>query len=162
TALLAELETDDVLQALVLAEPEPRKQIADDGIDSVARAFGDMVDLKLPFTRGHSGGVSELAEGAARRLRLNEPDVVAIRRAGLLHDLGRMSVSNRVWEKRGPLTASEWEQVRMHAYQSERILVRSTVLATLEPLTGMLHERLDGCRYDRRVSGIALLLGDWG
>src|SRR5216684_7682374 len=60
--LLAELETADVLQPLVLAEPEPRKQIPDDRIDSIARAFGDMVDLKLSFTRGHSSGVSELAE----------------------------------------------------------------------------------------------------
>jgi HD-GYP domain-containing protein (c-di-GMP phosphodiesterase class II) len=157
--LLAELETADVVQALVLAEPEPRKQIPDDAIDSVARAFGDMVDLKLPFTRGHSSGVSELAEAAARRLRLNEPNVVAIRRAGLLHDLGRMSVSNRVWEKRGPLTASEWEQVRLHAYQSERILVRSPVLAPLAPLTGMHHERQEGSGYHRQSAGHAVPLG---
>ena len=157
--LLAELETADVLQALVLAEPEPRKQIPDDGIDSVARAFGDMVDLKLPFTRGHSSGVSELAEAAARRLRFNEPDVVSIRRAGLLHDLGRMSVSNRIWEKRGPLTASEWEQVRLHAYQSERILVRSPLLAPLAPLTGMHHERQDGSGYHRQSAGHAVPLG---
>ncbi|TME39413.1 MAG: HD domain-containing protein [Chloroflexi bacterium] len=158
TALLAELETADVLQALLLAEPEPLKQIPDDGIDSVARAFGDMVDLKLPFTRGHSSGVSELAEAAARRLRFNEPDVVSIRRAGLLHDLGRMSVSNRIWEKRGPLTASEWEQVRLHAYQSERILVRSPLLAPLAPLTGMHHERQDGSGYHRQATGNALPL----
>jgi len=157
--LLAELETADVVQALVMAEPEPRKQIPDDRIDSIARAFGDMVDLKLPFTRGHSSGVSELAEAAARKLRLNEPDVVAIRRAGLLHDLGRMSVSNRVWEKRGPLTVSEWEQVRLHAYQSERILVRSPVLAPLAPLTGMHHERQDGSGYHRQSAGQAVPLG---
>jgi putative nucleotidyltransferase with HDIG domain len=156
TELLAELETADLLQALVMAEPEPRKQIPDDGIDSVARVFGDMVDLKLPFTRGHSSGVSELAEAAARRLRLNEADVVAIRRAGLLHDLGRMSVSNRVWEKRGPLTTSEWEQVRLHAYQTERILVRSPVLAALAPLTGMHHERQDGSGYHRQAAGHAV------
>src|SRR5438270_10784087 len=115
-----------------------------------------MVDLKLPFTRGHSSGVSELAEAAARRLRFNEPDVVAIRRAGLLHDLGRMSVSNRVWEKRVPLTASEWEQVRLHAYQSERILVRSPVLALLAPLAGMHHERQDGSGYHRQAAGHAV------
>src|SRR5229473_2887793 len=159
TELLAELEIADVLQALVLAEPEPRKQIPDDGIDSVARVFGDMVDLKLAFTRGHSSGVSELAEAAARRLRLNETDVVAIRRAGLLHDLGRTSVSNRVWEKRGPLTTSEWEQVRLHAYQSERILVRSPVLAPLAPLTGMHHERQDGSGYHRQAAGHAVPQG---
>jgi HD-GYP domain-containing protein (c-di-GMP phosphodiesterase class II) len=156
--LLAELETADVLLAVVLAEPEPRKQIPDDRIDSIARAFGDMVDLKLSFTRGHSSGVSELAEAAARGLRLNEPDVFAIRRAGLLHDLGRMSVSNRIWEKLGPLTASEWEQVRLHAYQSERILVRSPVLAPLAPLTGMHHERQNGSGYHRQAAGRAVPL----
>src|SRR5947209_5582637 len=80
-------------------------------------------------------------------------------RAGLLHDLGRMSVSNRIWEKRGPLTASEWEQVRLHAYQSERILVRSPLLAPLAPLAGMHHEQQDGSAYHRQAAGHAVPLG---
>jgi HD-GYP domain-containing protein (c-di-GMP phosphodiesterase class II) len=67
-----------------------------------------------------------------------------------------MSVSNRILEKRGPLTASEWEQVRLHAYQNERILVRSPVLASLAPLTGMHHERQNGSGYHRQAAGHAV------
>jgi HD-GYP domain-containing protein (c-di-GMP phosphodiesterase class II) len=69
-----------------------------------------------------------------------------------------MSVSNRIWEKLGPLTASEWEQVRLHAYQSERILVRSPVLAPLAPLPGMHHERQNGSGYHRQAAGHAVPL----
>jgi HD-GYP domain-containing protein (c-di-GMP phosphodiesterase class II) len=75
--------------------------------------------------------------------------VTALRRAALLHDLGRAGVSTAVWEKRGPLTSSEWEQVRLHAYHTERILSRSAALAPLAQLAGMHHERLDGSGYHR-------------
>jgi HD-GYP domain-containing protein (c-di-GMP phosphodiesterase class II) len=118
-----------------------------------------MVDLKLPFTRGHSTGVAALAEAGARGLRLTETEVVAVRRAGLLHDLGRVAVPNGVWEKPGPLTRSEWEQVRLHPYHSERILTCSPLLAPLASIAGMHHERQDGSGYHRQASGSAVPLG---
>jgi putative nucleotidyltransferase with HDIG domain len=118
-----------------------------------------MVDLKLPFTRGHSSGVAALAEAAARGLGLAEADAVAVRRAGLLHDLGRVAVPNGVWEKPGPLTHGEWEQVRLHPYHSERILACSPVLAPLAPLAGMHHERQDGSGYHRQAAGAMVPLG---
>ena len=156
TALLAELTEVDVWQAVVATEPEPHHRIPEVRIDAVARAFADMVDLKLPFTRGHSAGVAELAEGAARNLGLNEAEVVVVRRTGLLHDLGRVGVSNRIWEKPGPLTESEWEQIRLHPYQSERILARSPALTPLACPAGMHHERQDGSGYYRQATGPAI------
>jgi len=131
--LLAEITSADASIAIIEAEPEPHRQIAGPRLDEVARAFADLVDLKSPFMHGHSVAVSELAEAAAANLSLTEDEVVCVRRAGLLHDLGRAGVPNGIWDKPGPLTATEWEQVRLHPYHSERILSRSTALASLAP-----------------------------
>ena len=69
--------------------------------------------------------------------------------AALLHDLGRVGVSDEIWERAGPLSAAQWEQVRLHAYHSERILARSSVLKPAAAIAGMHHERLDGSGYHR-------------
>ncbi|MER3486549.1 MAG: metal-dependent phosphohydrolase, partial [Chloroflexota bacterium] len=80
-----------------------------------------------------------------------EAECVATRRAALLHDLGRLGVPNGIWEKPGPLTAAEWERVRLHPYLTERILSRCTALAPLAILAGSHHERLDGSGYHRGI-----------
>jgi DNA-binding CsgD family transcriptional regulator len=80
---------------------------------------------------------------------LDRETVAGLRVAALLHDLGRGGVSNAVWEKPGPLTAAEWEQVRMHPYYTERILATSAALAPLAEVAGLHHERLDGSGYHR-------------
>jgi HD-GYP domain-containing protein (c-di-GMP phosphodiesterase class II) len=72
-----------------------------------------------------------------------------IRRAGFVHDLGRVAVHARIWQKPGPLTADEWEQVRLHPYHGERVLSRSPFLSALSPVAGAHHERLDGSGYHR-------------
>jgi HD-GYP domain-containing protein (c-di-GMP phosphodiesterase class II) len=149
--LLAEVTSIEASVAVIEAEPEPRRWIAEPRLDEVARAFADLVDLKSPFMHGHSVGVSEFAEAAAVNLGLTETEVVCIRRASLLHDLGRTGVPNGIWDKPGPLTATEWEQVRLHPYHSERILSRSSALAPLASLAGMHHERQDGSGYYRQV-----------
>jgi HD-GYP domain-containing protein (c-di-GMP phosphodiesterase class II) len=150
--LLAEITSADSSVAVIEVEPEPHRQITDSRLDEVARAFADLVDLKSPFMHGHSVGVSELAGVAATNLGLTEAEVVRVRRAGLLHDLGRTGVPNGIWDKPGPLTASEWEQVRLHPYHSERILSRSSALAPLATLAGMHHERQDGSGYYRQAT----------
>ncbi len=88
-----------------------------------------------------------------------DTDTVRVRRAGLLHDLGRSGVSNGIWDKPGPLTESEWEQVRLHPYHSERILSRSSALAPLAPLAGMHHERQDGSGYHRQAKATIIPMG---
>jgi putative nucleotidyltransferase with HDIG domain len=155
-ALLAEVETLDPWKAVVEAEPEPRHWIPDGRLDAVAHAFADMVDLKLPFTRGHSSGVAELAEAAAHVLTLGEAEVAVVRRAALFHDLGRVGIPNGIWEKRGALSESDWEQVRLHPYHTERILTRSPVLAPLARPAGMHHERQDGSGYHRQIAGAVI------
>ncbi len=155
-SLLRELEETDVWAAVLDAEPRPYRTASDAEFDQIARAFADVVDLKSPFMYQHSVGVASLAESAARELNLSESDVVTIRRAGMFHDLGRVGVPNGIWDKPAPLTMSEWEQVRLHPYNSERILVRSPMLADVATLAGMHHERIDGSGYFRQLKASAV------
>lgn len=157
--IFGELEAGSVWDAVLGAEPTPAVTLPDWRIDDLAHAVADVVDLKSPYFLGHSRGVAELAATAARGLGLGEDEAVAVRRAGLFHDLGRVGVSNLVWDKAGPLTAAEWEQVRLHAYHTERILARSPVLAPLAQLAGMHHERTDGSGYHRGVTAAAIPTG---
>jgi putative nucleotidyltransferase with HDIG domain len=154
--LLAEAAAGDPWKAVVAAEPEPRHWIPEGRLDAVARAFADMVDLKLPFTRAHSSEVAALAEAAARGLGQDGSAVALVRRAALFHDLGRVGIPNGVWERRGPLSESDWEQVRLHPYHSERILSRSPLLAPLGRIAGMHHERQDGSGYHRQVAAAGI------
>ena len=130
--------------------------MSDERFDDALEAIGEFADLKSPWTIGHSRGVADLAAEAARGSGLPSGDVVAIRRAGAVHDLGRLGVSNAVWDKRGALTRSELERVRLHPYLSERMLAFSPALAPLGAIAVQHHERLDGSGYPRGVSGDAI------
>lgn len=134
-------------EAVLAREPEPRPWIPESRLDTVLSAFADFVDLKTPYTPGHSRGVADLAAAA------RPADAVTLRRSGLLHDLGRAAVPNGVWEKPGSLSEGEWERVRLHPYYSERILGRVKALEPLARLAGMHHERQDGSGYHRASSG---------
>jgi HD-GYP domain-containing protein (c-di-GMP phosphodiesterase class II) len=145
-----------VWEETLACEPEPRLLLEGDALDRGLAAMGNFADLISPYLAGHSAGVAELAEAAARRCGIDEGGVVALRRAALVHDLGRVAVDARVWQKRGPLNADEWERVRLHAYHSERVLARSEFLAALAPVAGAHHERLDGSGYHRAAVGADL------
>ena len=116
--------------------------------------MGEFADLASPYLVGHSAGVAELATAAARQCRLEAADLMRVRRAALVHDLGRVAVPVRIWQKAAPLTPDDWERVRLHAYHSERVLSRSPFLAALAPVASFHHERLDGSGY-HRGTGIA-------
>ena len=148
--VLERLDATDPWAAVLATEPEPVRRIPPARLDAVVEAFADMVDLKTPFTLGHSSGVAELASAAAERLRMPEPEQV--RRAALLHDLGRTAVGAGIWEKPGRLSTTEWESVRLHPYHTERILARSAVLEPLARVAGMHHERQDGSGYHHGAS----------
>jgi HD-GYP domain-containing protein (c-di-GMP phosphodiesterase class II) len=146
-AVLQRLDAEDPWAAVLAAEPEPIRLVPSDRLESVAEAFGDMVDLATPYTIGHSSGVAALVTAAAERLGMS--DTPALRLAALFHDLGRTAVSTGVWEKPGALTTTEWEQVRLHPYHTERILSRSAALDRVARIAGMHHERRDGSGYHR-------------
>ena len=151
--LLAAATAHDPRERILDIEPHPVIERGSAELPDVARAFGDIVDLKTPYTHGHSSEVARLACAAAGRLSLDQTTRAQLEVAALLHDLGRVGISNAVWEKRGPLTAAEWEQVRMHPYHSERVLATSRALEPIARLAGMHHERLDGSGYHRGCRG---------
>ena len=130
-------------------EPGPPLTLEGEAIDRALGAMGDFADLVSPYLVGHSAGVAELTASAAQRCRLEAADLVRVRRGALVHDLGRVAVPVRVWQKAAPLTPDDWERVRLHAYHSERVLARSPFLAALAPVAGFHHERLDGSGYHR-------------
>jgi HD-GYP domain-containing protein (c-di-GMP phosphodiesterase class II) len=154
--VLGVLDVADPLVASVQAEPEPVVRVSELGLDRVCRAFGEAVDLKTPLHHGHSTGVARLAETAAGRRGLDARAVDDVRRAGFLHDLGRAAVRNGVWERPGPLSWTEQEQVRLHPHYSERVIARCGPLAALAPIAGAHHERLDGSGYHRQLTAAGL------
>jgi HD-GYP domain-containing protein (c-di-GMP phosphodiesterase class II) len=154
--LLSAADDGSLWDATLDAEPGRRLTLQGEAIDRALAAVGDFADLKSPWLAGHSAGVAGLSAAAALRCGLAEADV---RRAGLVHDLGRVAVHPRIWEKAGPLTVDEWEQVRLHPYHAERVLSRSPFLAGLAEVAGAHHERLDGSGYHRGASGSAVCVG---
>jgi HD-GYP domain-containing protein (c-di-GMP phosphodiesterase class II) len=137
-------------------EPQPRLQLNAAEVDAATSAIGDFADLVSPYLVGHSSGVAELAAAAGRCCGLAAGDVAALRRAASVHDVGRVAVSVRIWQKPGLLDPGEWELVRLHPYHSERVLVRSPFLAALAPAASAHHERLDGSGYHRGATAAAL------
>jgi HD-GYP domain-containing protein (c-di-GMP phosphodiesterase class II) len=137
-------------------EPLPQVRMSGDGVDAAFGAIAAFADLKSPWLRGHSTGVAALAEAAAWRARLAPEAVEQVRWAALAHDLGRVGVSNAIWEKDGPLGLGEWERVRLHPHFTERAFALSPTLAPLGVLAGSHHERLDGSGYHRgtRAAGL--------
>jgi HD-GYP domain-containing protein (c-di-GMP phosphodiesterase class II) len=125
----------------------------DAALDEALRAFGDFADLKSPFTVGHSDRVATLAGVAAGSAGLPTSDAVMVRRAGWVHDVGRVGVPSTVWHRQGQLSRDDWEQVRLHPYLTERMLARPAPLASLATIAGLHHERCDGSGYHRAVNG---------
>jgi HD-GYP domain-containing protein (c-di-GMP phosphodiesterase class II) len=141
---------------VLACEPPSPLRLEAKALDRALAAMGNFADLVSPSLTGHSPGVAELAAAAARESGIHDAGVDAIRRAALLHDLGRVAVHPRIWQKPGPLTAHEWEQVRLHPYATERVLSRSPFLSALAPVAGAHHERLDGSGYHRGANGSEL------
>ena len=143
-------------EVILAAEPHPRLTLEGEEIDRALAAMGAFADLVSPSFVGHSAGVADLARAAAERCRLAVPERALIRRAALVHDVGRVAVAARVWNRSGPLSADEWEQVRLHPYHTERVLSRSRFLAALAPIAEAHHERLDGSGYHRGATAAVL------
>ena len=154
--IFADLDAAASWELVIDSEPSLAAVVAGDELDGALAAIGEFTELKSPWLMGHSRGVADLAGEAARSLGLPESDVTALRRAAFVHDIGRLGVSNAVWDKPGELTQSELERVRLHPYLTERMLSFSAALAPLGSIAGQHHERLDGSGYPRGLSGDAI------
>ncbi|HXI59609.1 MAG TPA: HD domain-containing phosphohydrolase [Polyangia bacterium] len=156
--ILAPARRDAPLAALLDGEPAPHRT-ADD-LRAVALVLADFADLKSTFTLGHSRKVAALARAAAQAMGLPAAQVASVELAGWLHDVGRVSVSNAIWDKPGPLDAGEWEKVRAHPQFTERVLCAATPFAAIGKLAAADHERMDGGGYPRgsAPSGAARIL----
>jgi HD-GYP domain-containing protein (c-di-GMP phosphodiesterase class II) len=155
------LGAPSVWEDAMLAEPGPQPVVGEDRLDACLSAIGDFADLKSMWTVGHSRGVAELAAKSAVQAGLAASDVLLLRRAALVHDIGRVAVPVNVWAKPGPLTRDEREQVRLHAYHSERVLDAAAGLRPLARLAGSHGERCDGSGYHRGSRAGDLPLTAW-
>jgi len=154
--VLGGLDAVQAWPAVIAAEPALAVELSAKQLDSALAAIANFVDLKSPFTLGHSVAVAELAEESGCRLGLPPEQVLMLRRAGFVHGFGRLGVSNSIWDRPGPLSAGEWERVRMYPYLTERMLHQSAALAPLGEIAVQHRERLDGSGYPRGLSGGAI------
>jgi HD-GYP domain-containing protein (c-di-GMP phosphodiesterase class II) len=154
--LLADLDDVAAWDAVITAEPALNVMLEGEQVDHALRAIAEFVDLKSPYTIGHAQATSDLAARAGEHLGLATDDVLTLRRAAAVCGLGRLGVSNSIWDKPGPLGAGEWERVRLHPYLTERMLEQSPTLAPLGAIAVQHRERLDGSGYPRRLAGAAV------
>ena len=154
--MVAEIDEASVWEQAIACEPAPLIWIGPDEIDDAFSTFAAITGLKSPWLREHSIAAADLAEAAAWRMGLDGGEVSDIRRAALAADLGRVGISNAIWEKPAPLGFGEWERVRLHPHFSERAFAQSPELAPVGQLAGSHHERLDGSGYHRgtRAAGL--------
>ncbi len=133
-------------------EMEPAQQLQPvdaDYLDDIALAFGQIVDAKSPFTAGHSARVALVADQISEQLGLGVDERRWLRRAALLHDVGKLGVSNQILDKPGKLDPLEWAAVQRHALHTEQILGRISAFGVLARVAGAHHEKLDGTGYPR-------------
>jgi len=158
--LLADLDEAADWDAVLDAEPELSRRVTGDELDGVLEGMADLVDLKSPYLAGHSRGVANLAAEAARLSGRSADDVRVLRRAALLHDLGRLGVANPIWDKPSALGEAELERVRLHPYLTDRMLARVTALSRSREIAARHHERLDGSGYPRGLTAASLTPSD--
>jgi len=143
----------DARGSLAAHEPPDKIMFADDDrLELVAQAFARVVDAKTPFTYRHSEGVATLAVGIAESIGHSADEVRRLRRAALLHDIGKLGVSNLILDKQGPLTHEEREAMRLHPRHTFEILNRVPVFRGFAEMAASHHERLDGTGYHRGIS----------
>ena len=142
------LRAADAKEQLLAAEPADQiRFIDDDGLDEIALAFSDIIDAKSPYTYRHSSRVAEYARHLAIRLGFDADEQRRIYRAGLLHDIGKLGVSNTVLDKNGAPTPAEWQQIREHPKYTLSILSQVSAFGDFAWTAALHHEKLDGSGY---------------
>jgi HD-GYP domain-containing protein (c-di-GMP phosphodiesterase class II) len=153
-------QPDDPWDEALAEAPAESGSMSEAELDRMLIALGDFADMKCPFTLGHSRAVAERAAQAGGRLGLSADQVADLRRAGHLHDIGRIGVSSQIWERTSSLTADQWERVRLHPYLTGRILERVGGMDGVAQLAVNHHENLDGSGYPRGLSSSQLSTSD--
>lgn len=154
--VLADMDAVAECTALIEAEPGLRHQLSESELDSALEVVADFTDLRSPSRAGHSRGVADLAATAAGLCGLPDREIVTLRRAALVHDIGMHGVPASILDKPGPLTGAEAERMRLHAYWTERALARPAALARIGAIASLANERLDGSGYHRGLPGMAI------
>lgn len=158
-ALWDELAGGDLARVLCDAGPLATSQLSDSGVlDRIAEAFALIIDGKSPYTYSHSDRVAQYAVRLGQRLGLPPAGLTRLRRAALVHDLGKLTVPNSILDSPNKLTAEEWSVVRAHPAYTYAILERVPELAELALDAASHHERMDGRGYHRGLAGCDLSL----
>ncbi len=144
----------DLSQLVAQLDPSDEVQNATEGdLDRIAAAFAQVVDAKSPWTYKHSEGVANIAVGIAESMGMTADQKRDLRRAGLLHDIGKLGVSNLILDKPGRPTDNEYKQIKKHPDYSKQILDGVSVFRELSDVASAHHERLDGNGYHRQIPG---------
>lgn len=152
-----ELRSADPHELVVAAEPvQGSVDATEDRLDGIASAFAAVIDAKSPYTCDHSHRVAGFAAAIAKGLGAAAPEVIRIRRAGLLHDIGKLGVPNSILDKAGQLTPDEWKIVRRHPYHTFEVLDRVPVFRAFAFDASCHHEMLDGSGYHLGLTGAHL------
>jgi putative nucleotidyltransferase with HDIG domain len=149
-ALWNGLDDADLVRKVALLEPEHRRMTANESsVDKICAAFAEVIDAKSPFTYRHSNGVADAAVEIGQWFGMNPRSLKQLRRAALLHDIGKLSVPNSILEKPARLTDEEWVTVKTHPYYTLEILKRIPGFERLSQDAAAHHEKLDGSGYWR-------------
>ncbi len=153
------LRSEDLQQAIFQLDPAQSSSIVDeDYLDDIAAAFAQVIDSKSPYTSGHSDRVTLFTDLIAKQMELSPAQRRWLKRAALLHDIGKLGVSNSILDKPGKLDPDEWTAMQMHAAHTETILSRIAAFSELAVIAGAHHERLDGKGYPRGIKGDQIAL----
>ena len=122
-------------------------------LDRIAEGFSEVIDAKSPWTFRHSRGVAEISTGIAKIMAFPPEQIRTLNRAALLHDIGKLGVSNTILDKPGKLTPDEMDIVKRHPHHTLEILRRVKGFSIFADLAASHHERIDGKGYHRGLPG---------
>jgi HD-GYP domain-containing protein (c-di-GMP phosphodiesterase class II) len=152
------VRSEDARDYVLQMEPGTAVRATAERVDSICRAFAEVIDAKSPYTFTHSMGVAEAAVDISEGLGLAPQTTTMVRRAALLHDVGKLSVSNAILEKPGKLNEEEWKAMKMHPVYTKAILEKISGFQDLAFVAGAHHERLDGNGYPQGLTSEQLPL----